>query len=345
MEVELSVNWRGFPCKPNKHGGMRAAVFILGIQAFEIMAIAAVGNNLITYVFDDMHFPLSKAANIVTNFVGTIFILPLLGGFISDSYLGSFWTMLIFGFVEITGFILLSVQAQLPQLRPPKCNMASKKDSCIEAQGFKANIFFVALYLVALGSGCIKPNMISHGADQFMKEDAKQSKKLSTYFNSAYFSFCIGEFIALTILVWVQTQSGMGIGFGVSAVAMAMGLLCLISGMIFYRNKPPQGSIFTPIARVLMAAISKRKQICPSNIETLCGSQVNGTNQLAVTGFDPSPTTKNTVLTERFRFLNKACIRVQDGTKESTWRLCTVAEVEQVKIILYHPNLCLYHCL
>lgn len=73
-----------------------------GLQAFEMMGIAAVGNNLITYVFNDMHFPLSKSANIVTNFVGTVFLLSLLGGFLSDSYLGSFWTMLIFGFVELS---------------------------------------------------------------------------------------------------------------------------------------------------------------------------------------------------------------------------------------------------
>ena len=79
-----------------------------GIQAFEMMAIAAVGNNLITYVFGEMHFPLSQAANIVTNFIGTVFLLSLLGGFLSDSYLGSFWTMLIFGFVE------LSVSATIP---------------------------------------------------------------------------------------------------------------------------------------------------------------------------------------------------------------------------------------
>ena len=82
-----------------------------GLQAFEMMAIAAVGNNLITYVFNEMHFPLSKSANIVTNFVGTVFLLSLLGGFLSDSYLGSFWTMLIFGFVElsVSQYILFSL--------------------------------------------------------------------------------------------------------------------------------------------------------------------------------------------------------------------------------------------
>ncbi|KAK8966651.1 putative peptide/nitrate transporter [Platanthera guangdongensis] len=320
MDAELSIGGRGRPREPHKHGGMRAAVFVLGIQAFEIMGIAAVGNNLITYVFDDMHFPLSEAANIVTNFVGTIFIVSLLGGFLSDSYLGSFWTMLIFGFVELSGFILLSVQAHLPQLRPQKCDMLSKEENCKEADGFKAAVFFAALYLVALGSGCLKPNMISHGGDQFIKEDPGQSKKLATYFNSAYLSFCVGELIALTVLVWVQTHSGMDVGFGVSAAAMAMGLISLIFGMVFYRNKPPQGSIFTPLARVFVAAIAKRKQVCPSN----------ATNQLAVDSSNPA----NLMLTGRFRFLDKACIRAQEGGRESPWRLCTIKEVEQVKIIL-----------
>ncbi|EEF34532.1 nitrate transporter, putative [Ricinus communis] len=246
-EESGTVDWRGRPSNPNKHGGMRAATFVLGLQAFEIMAIAAVGNNLITYVMNEMHFSLSSSANIVTNFVGTVFILALLGGYLSDSYLGCFWTMLIFGFVELSGFILLSVQAHLPQLKPPQCNI--NVEQCVEAKGFKALIFFVALYLVALGSGCVKPNMIAHGADQFNQNNTKQSKKLSSYFNAAYFAFSMGELIALTVLVWVQTHSGMDVGFGVSAAAMAMGLISLVSGTLYYRNKPPQGSIFVPIAQ------------------------------------------------------------------------------------------------
>ncbi|XP_042413830.1 protein NRT1/ PTR FAMILY 4.4-like [Zingiber officinale] len=319
---QVSVDWRGKPCMPNKHGGMRAVIFVLGFQALEIMAIAAVGNNLITYVFNEMHFSLSKSANLVTNFVGTIFLLSLLGGFLSDSYLGSFWTMLIFGFVELSGYLLLSVQAHLPQLRPPPCNMMSPEEHCMEAEGFKATVFFVALYLVALGSGCLKPNMISHGADQFRNDDPAQCKKLSTYFNIAYFSFCVGELIALTVLIWVQTRSGMDVGFGVSAGAMAMGLAIMVSGAFFYRNKHPQGSIFTPIARVFVAAFSKRKQICPSSSDILHRSHINESN--------------NPPFANKFRFLDKACVRVEDGSnmKESPWRLCTVSEVEQVKIII-----------
>ncbi|GJN13090.1 hypothetical protein PR202_ga31424 [Eleusine coracana subsp. coracana] len=302
---DVSVDWRGRTCDPRKHGGMKAAVFVLGIQAFEMMAIAAVGSNLITYVFGEMHFPLYRSANIVTNFIGTVFLLSVLGGFLSDSYLGSFWTMLIFGFVELS---------QGRRARKPAA----------------AGIFFAALYLVALGSGCLKPNIIAHGADQFRRGgDSNDAGRLSSYFNAAYFSFCVGELVALTVLVWVQTCSGMGVGFGVSAAAMGIGLASLVAGAAFYRNKPPQGSIFTPIAKVLVAAVTKRKQVCPS-IPTLQGMSSAAAHEMPVS-------TSHVRRINKFRFLDKACVKVQDGGsagKESPWRLCKPAEVEQVKMLL-----------
>ncbi|XP_076937702.1 protein NRT1/ PTR FAMILY 4.3-like [Bidens hawaiensis] len=330
---ELTVDWRGRPSSYDKHGGTRAAAFVLGVQTFEIMAIAAVGNNLITYVTNEMHFSLSKAANIVTNFVGTVFLLSLFGGYLSDSYLGCFWTMLIFGFIELSGFILLSVQAHLPQLKPPQCNILTDRDLCVEAKGVESLIFFVALYLVALGSGCVKPNMLAHGADQFSRNDSKQSKKLSTYFNAAYFAFSVGELVALTLIVWIQTQSGMDIGFGVSAIVMALGLICLVSGTIFYRNKPPRGSILVPIAQVLVAAFVNRSQRSQSNPQMLHENQNGHWNSISM-----SNEAANLCHTDRFRFLDKACIKKQEGNinnvKESPWRLCTVNQVEQVKILV-----------
>ncbi|KAE9621548.1 hypothetical protein Lal_00032712 [Lupinus albus] len=315
IEEDNTVDWRGRPSNSHKHGGMRAATFILGIQAFEIMGIAAVGNNLITYVINELHFSLSESANIVTNFVGTIFILALLGGYLSDSFLGSFWTILIFGFFELCGLILLSVHAHIPELKPPPCNMLRDDgEECIKAKGFKAMMFYLAIYLVALGSGCLKPNMIAYGADQF---NQNQSKKLSTYFNAAYFAFSMGELVALTILVWVQTHSGMDVGFGVSAAAMAIGLISIICGTFYYRNKPPQGSIFTPLAQVFVAAIYKRNQIVSPQM-------LHGISQNNVP-FQHS---------NKFRFLDKACMRVMEEGKESHWRLCSVEQVHQTKILL-----------
>ncbi|KAK4270926.1 hypothetical protein QN277_019690 [Acacia crassicarpa] len=321
-ESESYVDWRGRPSNPNKHGGMRAASFVLGFQAFEIMGIAAVGNNLITYLINDMHFSLPESANIVTNFVGTIFLVALLGGYLADSFLGSFQTILVFGFLELSGFILLSIQAHLPELKPPKCaNILSGE--CQEAKRLEAAIFFLAIYMVALGSGCVKPNMIAHGGDQFNQNNSQQLKSLSTYFNLAYFAFSIGELVALTVLVWVQTHSGMDMGFALSATVMALGIACLICGTFFYRNKTPHGSILTPIAQVFVAAILKR------NVHSDQDNNVRRSSELVIREGDLAHVNK-------FRFLDKACIRVLGETspEETPWKLCSIARVEQVKTLL-----------
>ncbi|KAL6662074.1 hypothetical protein ACP70R_001458 [Stipagrostis hirtigluma subsp. patula] len=273
LSGKASVDRRG------RHGGMRAAVFILGFQAFQVIVLAAVGSNLITYVFGELHFSLPQAANVVTNFVGTVFLVSLPGGLLSDSYLGCFRTLLIFSVVEILGLILLSVQARLAKLKSAPCNMVTMVGSCERGTGFKLTIFFVALYLVALGCGCVMPNMTKYGADQ----------QGFTY----------------------RTHSGMDVGFGVAAAAM-----------------PPQGSIFTPIARVFVAAFAKRKRICPSS----------SPGPVSAGASDPAPIDSNFRHADKFIFLDKACIRrAQQGPNtepESAWRLCTVAEVQQAKTLL-----------
>ena len=51
--------------------------------------------NLVTYMSGVMHLPSAASANIVTDFMGTCFLLSLLGGFLADSFLGRYYTILI----------------------------------------------------------------------------------------------------------------------------------------------------------------------------------------------------------------------------------------------------------
>ncbi|KAB1208628.1 Protein NRT1/ PTR FAMILY 4.3 [Morella rubra] len=65
----------------------------------------------------------------------------------------------------------------------------------------------------------------------------------------------------------------------------------------------------------------------------LHGSQNNVPNNVSLS----SDLGSDLLYTEKFRFLDRACIRSQDGehtTEISAWRLCTVAQVQQVKILI-----------
>lgn len=46
--------------------------------------------NLVTYLTGTMHLGNASAANTVTNFLGTSFMLCLFGGFVADTFIGRF---------------------------------------------------------------------------------------------------------------------------------------------------------------------------------------------------------------------------------------------------------------
>lgn len=56
--------------------------------------------NLVTYLSGKMHLSTSASANIVTDFMGTSFLLCLLGGFLADSFLGRFRTIAISAIIQ-----------------------------------------------------------------------------------------------------------------------------------------------------------------------------------------------------------------------------------------------------
>lgn len=66
--------------------------------------------NLVTYLGGVMHLPSSTSANIVTDFMGTCFLLCLLGGFLADSFLGRYKTIGIFAVVQtLVSLIIIEI--------------------------------------------------------------------------------------------------------------------------------------------------------------------------------------------------------------------------------------------
>ena len=58
--------------------------------------------NLVTYLGGTMHLSSSESANIVTDFMGTSYLLCFLGGFLADSFLGRYLTVAIFAVIQAT---------------------------------------------------------------------------------------------------------------------------------------------------------------------------------------------------------------------------------------------------
>lgn len=71
------------------------------LVALENMGLIANMVSLVLYFLHKLYFHLPEAANTLTNLMGSLFLLSIVGGFISDTYIDRFRTSLIFGTIEI----------------------------------------------------------------------------------------------------------------------------------------------------------------------------------------------------------------------------------------------------
>eukprot|EP01018_Ginkgo_biloba_P013867 Gb_10295 [translate_table: standard] len=333
MQVELNtlegyVDWKGRPVSRDKHGGIRATMFVFAMEGFENMAFVANALNLVTYFHGVMYYDLADSANTLTNFMGTSFLLSLFGAFISDTYVSRLKTVIIFACLELVGYMLLTIQAHYPSLRPPVCyNASNPANNCQHVTGGKAAMLFMGLYLIALGTGGVKAALPSLGADQFDAKDNKERRLISSYFNYFLFSLCVGAAVGVTCIVWIQTNKGWDWGFGTSTGGIALSILSIVLGMSMYRNQMPGGSPLTRIAQVFVVAFRNRKLAVPENAGEL--HEVH----------DKEAALQIELLqnTNQFRFLDKAAILPEDYSREdeiNPWHICTVTQVEEAKILL-----------
>ncbi|KAI6703549.1 hypothetical protein NL676_012685 [Syzygium grande] len=264
--VEGKVDWKGRTALKHEHGGMRIGLLILATFGFEQMATVALAVNLVIYFSGVLHFEFADAANQLTNFMGSSYILSIAVAALADVYIGRFNATLISGCVEFLGLALLTVQAHYPGLRPPKCNIFDSTSRCEKVGGGNAALFFIALYLLAAGSAGIKAALPAHGADQFDEKDPREARDMSSFFNFLLLIVCLGSAASLTLIVWIQDNKGWDWGFGLSTIAMFLGVVLFTLGLPMHRIQPIQGtSTIIEIVQVFVAAIRNRKLQLPED--------------------------------------------------------------------------------
>ncbi|KAK9137847.1 hypothetical protein Sjap_008441 [Stephania japonica] len=285
-------------------GGWKASIYLVGVEVAERFAIFGVSGNLITYLTEVVHESTASAAKNVNIWIGVSSLLPLLGGFVADTYLGRRKTILFASLIYMMGLVLVMLSVSLVPLR------------------FQHVLVLLSLYLVAVGQGGHKPCVQTFGADQFDENNPEEKKAKSSFFNWWYFGISAGASAAILVVYYVQDNVGWLIGFALPAMAMALSLAIFLLGWKSYRQQVCHGSPLTQVAQVFTAAYRKRHV---HYIE-------DGYVEIHEEGHQQPLTCSN-----QFKFLNKATIiDAIDELSETRngWRLCSVAEVEEVKLLI-----------
>uniref|UniRef100_A0A0D3DSY6 Major facilitator superfamily (MFS) profile domain-containing protein n=1 Tax=Brassica oleracea var. oleracea TaxID=109376 RepID=A0A0D3DSY6_BRAOL len=313
------------PASKKTTGNWKACRFILFNVCCERLAYYGMSKNLADYYLKSrLNQGNTTAANNVTNWFGTCYITPLIGAFLADAYLGRYWTIATFVFIYVFGLTLLTLSASVPGLKPGNCN----SDTCHPSSDQTA-VFFVALYMIALGIGGIEPCVSSFGADQFDENDEAEKLEKSSFFNWFYFSANVGAFVAAIVISWIQMNIGWGWGFGVPTVAMVIAVMFFFSGSRYYRLQRPQGNPLTRIFQVIVAALRKMSVEVPEDKSQLFEIAADASN---ITG------SRKLEHTDNLKFFDKAAVESQSDSindgEVNPWRLCSVTQVEELKCII-----------
>ncbi|KAF2316649.1 hypothetical protein GH714_041990 [Hevea brasiliensis] len=283
-----SVDLHGNPVIKEKTGNWRACPFILGTECCERLAYYGIATNLVTYLTNKLHEGNVSAARNVTTWAGTCYIMPLIGAVLADAYWGRYWTIAAFSTIYLIGMCTLTLSASVPALKPVEC----VGSICPPASPAQYAVFFFGLYLIALGTGGIKPCVSSFGADQFDDTDPQERVKKGSFFNWFYFSINIGALISSSLLVYIQDNAGWGLGFGIPALFMGIAIASFFSGTTLYRFQKPGGVYYknVPGFGCIIPCLDKAAVISDTDAKS--------------------------------------------GDFSNPWRLCTVTQVEELKILV-----------
>ncbi|GMP86313.1 hypothetical protein CsSME_00039130 [Camellia sinensis var. sinensis] len=210
--------------------------------------------------------PMVAAANTLSNFAGTASLTPMIGALIADSFAGRFWTIIAGSVIYELGLVSITISATLPHLRPPPC---PTQVNCKEASTFQLFILYISLLLSSLGSGGIRPCVVTFAADQFDMSKSKVESRSWNFFNWYYFCMGMASLSALTVVVYIQDNVSWGLGLGIPTIAMAVSVIVFVLGSPLYRKMKPGGSPLVRLAQVVVAAVKKRKEVLPHDVGDL----------------------------------------------------------------------------
>ena len=186
--------------------GMKAALAIFMANYLGVLG----GNNLTE----------AEATTYVSWFNTAVYLTPLLGAVIADSFFGKYRTIMSLSIVYCLGHVCLAFMGV----------------------GGVAQFWLLAgLGLISLGAGGIKPCVSAHVGDQFGN---KNQHLITNTFNIFYFSINFGAVVSNLLIPWVLKWYGPHWAFGIPGVLMALATLFFWMGREKFAHIPAEGSSF-----------------------------------------------------------------------------------------------------
>ena len=200
----------------------RQIPYIIGNEACERFSFYGMRNILVQFLVSSVilsYLPEAErqgmAKEVFHSFVIGVYFFPLLGGWLSDRFFGKYHTIFWLSLLYCVGHACLAM--------------------------FEGNRtgFYTGLFLIALGSGGIKPLVSSFVGDQFNQSNKHLAKIV---YDAFYWTINFGSFFASLLMPIFLREHGAAIAFGIPGILMFIATIIFWMGRAKYVNMPPAPS-------------------------------------------------------------------------------------------------------
>ncbi len=197
----------------------RQVPYIIGNEACERFSFYGMRNILVQFMVSSVilaYLPEADregaAKDVFHSFVIGVYFFPLLGGWLADRFFGKYNTVLWFSLIYCAGH------------------------ACLALFEDNRNGFYTGLFLIALGSGGIKPLVVSFVGDQFDETNKSMAKVVFDFF---YWTINFGSFFASLLMPLFLRNYGPAVAFGIPGILMFIATLIFWLGRRQYVRVPP----------------------------------------------------------------------------------------------------------
>ncbi|XP_071518044.1 solute carrier family 15 member 4-like isoform X2 [Panulirus ornatus] len=240
-----------------------ATLVILVVLTLERLAYYALATNFFLFLnkgpwngpqaWDSL-----DAMNAVFVLAGVSYMSALLGGYISDAWLGRFKTMVVGFLLYISGYILLTLMAvdRLPRtICEGNDNLDADDDGPPNAP-CRVTVY-LSVTIVGLGVGIVKSNIAPFGAEQL---NTPNPQKTRSFFNWFYWCINLGSLVGVGAITYIEQDNpgicvnGFFCGYLISSVCLLLALILFIMLLPCYHIVPPEGSVLGNIVKIIWEA-------------------------------------------------------------------------------------------
>lgn len=178
---------------------------------------------LVLYLVKYHLYSAGEASMIYGAYAGLVYMMPIIGGYMADRYLGSRKAVTY-------GAILLVMGHGLMGFHGPASIMDG--DTVVRNEMY-INIFFLALALIITGVGFLKANISTIVGALYGPNDPRRDGGFSIF----YMGINLGSLFATGLVGYVGEVHGWNYGFGLAGIGMVLGLAVFLWGQKFLDGK------------------------------------------------------------------------------------------------------------